>query len=372
VWAVAIALSLWVLGEQPWRKKFRSLFFGGILLGLVILPFAMNYLSSTEFGSRDLANYNYILNIMRRRFIPGFLDLKTGFQGFINTAITSHWVNILVWAIFVFIVIMCAIHFRRVVRDCYTMTLIVWWVGVLLVSVIIPLMDHMVTTLLERFPVEVDLIRGLRYAIPLVLLSCFYFLLRIQDGHIKLKGSKKIPFRPLATLMAIALCVLWAVRYDLLGNLAFVQTANCWGNGQLICDVPDEELIDQRIDALNAIREFTPQGSGILGTDSTDLAIRYYAQRPLIYSYKDGGAFIYANHNSLMQWYEQFELMNEIEKTRQDRKLYLDGLIDFAVDNQVDFILLYKAGSWADDYLPGNVEMVYSNPSYELLKIVNG
>jgi len=64
VWALAVVLSLWVLGDQPWRKKFSSLFIGGIIMGLVILPFVINYLSSTEFGSRDLANYHYILNIM--------------------------------------------------------------------------------------------------------------------------------------------------------------------------------------------------------------------------------------------------------------------------------------------------------------------
>ena len=371
VWAVAVVLSLWVLGDQPWREKVSSLFFSGIVLGLVILPFVINYLSSTEFGSRDLANYNFILNIMRIRFIPGFLDLNTGFQGFINTAITSHWVNLLVWGIFIFIVIVCALRIQRVSCDLYAMILIVWWLSVLLVSVIIPLMDHMITAMLERFPLEVDLIRGLRYAIPLVLLSCFYFLLRIHDGHIKLRGNKEIPFRPLVTIIGIIIFILWATRYNLFENQAFVQTANCWGEGQLTCDVPDEELVDQRINVLNAIKELTPQDAGILGTDFSDLAIRYYTQRSLIYSYKDGGAFIYANHKNLMQWYEQFELMNEIEKSKQDRGLFLEGLIDFAQLNQGDFILLHKEESWLDNYLPGGVELIYSNPTYELLKIMD-
>jgi len=368
-WGLAVIFSLWVLSpEIPIKQKVLRLIFAAFLFLVVITPFTINYLSTTTFGSQGTANYNDILDIMRRRFIPGFLDLNVGFKEFIKTVIISDWFMTLIWVI-VFLGGIGIFLTKRKTEDKTPLILAAWWAGIFLVGVLIPVVDHGLANLLKRMPLEVDLIRNLRYAIPLLLLSAFYLLSEFQLIIAK-KNLLKSKLLVTAAFICLGLFVLvgWILRNDFLRDPAFVQSAHCWVSGQLTCPFQDEEKLNQQIELLDEIKTLTPAGARIMAfTDTSELMVRYYALRPLVYSYKDGGAFIYANRADLLVWWQQFQEINQIQALNT-RVLYLDGLVEFSRKYLADYLVLPEVFS-PQKYYPAGLENVFSNPGYSLFHV---
>ena len=368
-WGLAVLLSLWVLSlEMPLRQKFLRLLFAAFLFLVVITPFTINYLSTTTFGSRGSINYEDILSIMRRRFISGFLDLNVGFKEFIKTVIISDWFISLVW-VFVFLGGIGIFYSKRKTEDKIHLILAAWWAGIFFVAVLIPIIDHGLANLLKRMPLEVDLIRNLRYAIPLLLLSAFYLLSEFQ---LIIAKKNILNSRPMLTAAFICLGLLllagWILRNDFLHDPAFVQSAHCWASGQLVCPFQDEDKLKQQIELLEAIKTITPTGSRFMAfTDTSELVIRYFALRPLIYSYKDGAALIYTNHADLLVWWQQFQEISQIE-ARNTRVLYLDGLVEFSRKYLADYLVLPETFS-PQKYYPAGLDKVFTNTGYSLFHV---
>ena len=370
-WGLAVFFSLWVLApEMPITQKGLRLLLAAFLFLVVITPFTINYLSTTTFGSQGSINYEVILGVMSKRFIPGFLDLNVGFKEFIKTAIISDWLITLIW-VFVFLGGIGIFLTKRKTEEKNHLVLAVWWAAVIFVGVLIPVVDHGLANYLKRMPLEVDLIRNLRYAIPLLLLSAFYLLSEFQ----LIIAKKNLLFpRPMGTTIFICLGLFllagWILRNDFLHDSAFVQSAHCWASGQLTCPFEDEDKLRQRIELLEMIKTITPIGSRIMAsTDLSELVIRYYALRPLIYSYKDGGALIYANHADLLVWWQQFQEISQIE-ARNTRVLYLDGLVEFSRKYLADYLMLPETFS-PQKYYPAGLDNVFSNSGYSLFHVAN-
>ncbi len=373
VWGVSVLLSLWILASGlPLKKKLLGLSFAALAFLLVITPFTINYLSTTTFGAAEAGNnYQTILDIMRQRFIPGFIDLKVGFKEFIKTVVTSHWINLCVWVFVILAGLGFGIYSLKNKRNSLILVLAAWWVGIFIIGVTAPIIDHALAAALQRMPLEVDLIRSLRYAIPLLLISAFYLLSELQNiclekAAVKFNRITSIGFLAVGALLLFG----WMIRYQFYNNGALVQTANCWKSGHLTCPLPNEDYLNQRAELLDDIKWNTPIGSKILGTDFYDLDVRYYALRPLVYTYKDGGILIYANHKELLTWYDDFQQMDAIDRQKDDRKIYLDDLTSFGQKHQADFLILrepFQAGL----YLPSGLKNVYSNPGFSLYQVIS-
>ena len=169
--------------------------------------------------------------------------------------------------------------------------------------------------------------------------------------------------------LGLFILVGWILRNNFLHDPAFVQSAHCWASGQLVCPFQDEDKLKQQIELLEAIKTITPTGSRFMAfTDTSELVIRYYALRPLIYSYKDGAALIYTNHADLLVWWQQFQEISQIE-ARNTRVLYLDGLVEFSRKYLADYLVLPETFS-PQKYYPAGLDKVFSNPSYSLFHMV--
>jgi hypothetical protein len=371
VWGLAVLLSLWILSPaMPFRQKIMRLLVATLLFLVVIAPFTINYLSTTTFGSQGAANYEDILTIMRKRFITGFVDLDLGYKEFIKIVILSDWFTTLIW-VFVFLGGIGLFLSQRKTENKILLILAAWWVSVFFVGVVIPVIDHGIANTLHRMPLEVDLIRSLRYSIPLLLLSAFYLLSEFRSI---IREKINLNSRPMVTATFICLGLLlligWVLHNGFLQDPAFVQSVRCWKSGQLVCPFQDEDKVKQRIDLLEAIKTDTPIGSRIMASsDLSDLVIRYYALRPLVYSYKDGAALIYTNHSDLMIWWQQFKEISWIE-TLDTRILYLDGLIEFSRKYLADYLVLPEAFS-TQNYYPVGLDKVFSNTDYSLFHVIN-
>ena len=231
----------------------------GLLFLLVVLPFTINYLSTTTFGSRGSIPYAELMEILRKRFISGFLDLNIAFKDFIKLVVISDWLMVLLWG-FVFVAGLTLLFlFIQQKKDRTTLLVLgAWWFALFLVSVVIPVLDHSLANKLQRLPYEFDLVRNLRFSIPLLILSALYLLLQIRtEIEARWHFNQNKIISTIIAVMGLLLLIGWAARNNLTYNEAFSQTARCWASGQLICPFQQEMDLNRQVDLLEKIEQET-------------------------------------------------------------------------------------------------------------------
>lgn len=368
-WGLAVFLGLWFLPTDILNKdKVIRLCLAGLVFILVISPFAINYLSTTTFGSQGSIQYFQMLEIMRKRFITGFLDLNLAFKEFLKVVIFSDWLMVFLWATILIGGLVIMANKRK--TDSIFWSILVWWVSIFFVSVVIPYADQVMANRLQRMPLEVDLVRNMRFSIPLLLLSVFYLISKLIGSTRKHFSSWPKAIIPLLSSLTVFLFFTgWVIRNGFNQNPAILQTAKCWSQGKIVCEFPNEASIINQLELLNAVKTITPPGSAIMAaSDTSELMIRYFALRPLIYSYKDGGAFIYTNYNDLRIWWHQFQLISQLQQLNS-RRPYLDGLVEFARQNYGQYIVLNEEFD-ENMYYPDDLKNMYSNYQFSLYQVL--
>ena len=192
--------------------------------------------------------------------------------------------------------------------------ILAWLTGVLLVSVGLTAVEQLYCMLTDSVPVEMNLIRGLRFLIPIMLLFIVWVLC---SWHEQLKDrSAAIAWgwaarnrRRLATwlLVAAVLAVIGAWGEEL-GRRTRYQR-----QGYILTMAPAQQEL---VDALDFLREETPPGSLVLGIgEKRDrlLTIRYYGERPVPYAWKDGGVLGYADNGKMLAWHTNYLRWQAIE-----------------------------------------------------------
>lgn len=367
-WGLALFLSLWFLAPaMPLKQKLLRFLLAGLLFLLVIAPFTFNYLSTTTFGTRGSMPYAELMEIIRKRFIPGFLDLPFAFREFIKTVVVSDILMASLWGMTLIGGILLFLAQKRK-KDPILLSLISWWAAVFVVSVLLPVIDHALASRMQRFPYQFDLVRNLRFSIPLLLLSFLYLLVQFGSFLSSRFSAKKKIISFSSAALGLLLFMGWLVRNDFFHNLAFLQTARCWTAGRLVCPFTDENKINHQVDLLEAVRNITPPGSRILAAaDTSELMIRYFSLRPLVYSYKDGGAFIYASLDGLRVWWQQYREMSRI-LALDSRISLLDGLVGFAREYDAAFLVLEEEFV-PQQYYPAGITNIYSNNAFSLFQL---
>jgi hypothetical protein len=124
------------------------------------------------------------------------------------------------------------------------------------------------------------------------------------------------------------------------------------------------------IAALDAVREKTPVGSRIF-SEGQEVAIRYYALRPLVFSYKDGAPLAYTDQKQLLIWSKEFETMQELTRLRKfffRRRAFVKRIVELAQATGSDYLLLQEPYQ-ADQYYPEQLSLVYANAHYSLYEL---
>ncbi len=135
---------------------------------------------------------------------------------------------------------------------------------------------------------------------------------------------------------------------------------------------PDKRRVLESIDILNAVKQITPRGARIITfCFPHELAVRYYALRPLVYSFKDGAMFAYSNYEELLKWYnkaKEFEYLNEQIRKLQDSKLKKDLLFKFSRKLKAQYLLMCRS-QIPDLRIFSDSEIVHYNKLYLLIRI---
>jgi hypothetical protein len=178
-------------------------------------------------------------------------------------------------------------------------------VTILVLSCLVPVAENMAARAAGRQPLQLDLVRTVRYVIPLLLLLAIWGLSGI-GRHMLLKAL------PLGVLALWAGASLWPPR--LAQNSAPYWGARCWAQLDLICPAPATDPVGEMIAFIAA--ETPPDAlffSSWLGP-----SIRGLAQRPLAFDWKDTGWLTYSNHVKLG---ESLPAMRRYQAIAEDRTL---------------------------------------------------
>jgi hypothetical protein len=282
IWGVAIWLGFLVYlpASWSWVKKILVLVGVGMIYVISIAPFAFNYFIYHS-PSLTLA-YQQVWEIVASCFCPSYLDI-------FSTLIKFFTDPLLVWLFFCLLVSTLYLS-RRYPEKRLPGLLSAWLGGILLTAVIIPIADQTVSRVLQRIPFELDLIRGLRFIIPLSLIATFLALATWRPYARGFGG--RWPF------LVFALILLIGTQKGTISPLfRNWKQAGFWQTSPMQGDLQE---------ALEFLRcQSTARGSvlSLLPRHQT-LAIRYYSLKSLAFSFKDGPTFAYANHTSLLAWQE--------------------------------------------------------------------
>jgi len=322
----AIWLGLWLVHPKDWSWKKRVL----VMLGLGIIfvlsaaPFAVNYFTHHEQGSSG--NYEAILSIIQNFFPKNLLNVWEALQDFWKIITNSGLFPLAILGVAILWVIKR--HDRKIL-----LVILTWAAGLGLIAVVIPAIERTIEHYFKLLPLETELMRGLRYFIPIMLLFCLWPLSELSQRLKNRAAARSI------AVLGLLLTGYWVLTYppdfDKIG-----PALTCLGQGKLVC-VTDETVTQE----IEVIKANVPQGAPIFAyttggpSFSYSLEIRYAAERPLVYSFKDRGLLGYANHTALLDWQANNHNLQVIEEnySQTDR---VESLIWFARGLHAQYLLV--------------------------------
>jgi hypothetical protein len=282
-WGLSIWLGFWILLPNSWNlyRRIGFMLFVGFIFSLVVFAFVNKYMNNhvMKVSSSD---YNAVLQILKYRFPMGFLDIKYAIRGFFSNIA---FVRVLVLGFIGMIYLW--LRYRQERKEFLVISL--WLCGIIIISVFAPYIDQLAAYKYKSIPMQFNLVRNFRYIFPLMLMFCLWPFVLIS------RNSKSKRSRRLAFIIGFLLVFIWSSR-QMYKHILFLKNNNYYmfdreGNKSL-------EIIDM----LNSLKQLTPRGSKIFTfCFPHELAVRYYALRPLVYSFKDGGMFAYSNYDELLK-----------------------------------------------------------------------
>jgi hypothetical protein len=345
-------LGFWFFMPRTWRMPRRLGYM--LFLGLVFLaatyPFTRNYVSNHSYGSSF--DYDTIFKIMRFRFNTIFMDVPYAIGNSARRLVESMLLplatvsGILLWR--------ANGRTRQGVILCTA-----WIAGYLFVSMPLPLAEHTICRALKIIPLEIDLIRNVRFIYPIGLMMCLWGMLEIRRTHPA----------PNVRRAALAAAIIGVMGWSVINRPPWLVDKPA----QIIRPLaprPAHPHARDMIGALTFIRDHTPPGSAFVPTSHVNpLAIRYFALRPVLLCAKDGGPFAYVNHEMLVEWYENFKVMQRVDET-QNPQMRLRGYATLARDLDADYLFMDYGKDLVISLAPElSTQIAYGNASYSIIKM---
>jgi O-antigen/teichoic acid export membrane protein len=353
-WGFAIWLSLWLLQPKNWSWRRRILIMLGLgsIFLLPILPFAINYVSYNLRG--QAADYSTVMTVLQTYSPVNLLNPIAAFGTFL-------W-NMTRGLLLPVALIGFAITWLIKKSDRTPVKVVLLWAaGIFIISIIIPSIEGVVEQRLHILPFETELVRCLRYFVPLLLLFWLWPLAELGPRLANLQARRAV------VALGIVLFGFWAGtnRPDV---SAMLRVVTCISKAQLICvsDRPIDELI-------STLRTQTQPGEEVLffnedpAYTSQTISVRYAALRPMVYTERDSGLLGYANRSALPTWLATTKQWETLRATT-DPQLRLDGLVPLAISLKADYLIIDFAVS-PETVASLPVTVVMQNEDYLLLKL---
>lgn len=345
-----------------------------VVLLLVLSPFIVNYVRSTIVETSNTVGYEQTLAILQERFLT--MDSSSPFSAAVNffAGRRSMGFDVIWYAVWFLGLagLFSGLIWRKNSEEyAHLRQIAAWMIGILIVGGLVPALEQVIFAYLERIPPEFEILKTLRYLVPLVLVAAVYalWLLSVEIQRRNVLTMKAATYLFLGT--AILLLLAWGLssqfRYPDFRN-AVRQNLICWRQGKLVCPLPQISM--DLIDVLDVVREDTPVGSRIF-SEGQEVAVRYYALRPLVFTYKDGAPLAYTDQEQLLVWNEHSEAMEELTFIRKfpfRHRAFVRGITELAQTTHADYLLLQEPFDAGKEY-PEQLNLIYSNASYSLYEL---
>lgn len=367
-WGLALWLGLWVVAPRAWTWKRRLLVMLG--LGLVFLlalaPFAWNYLSYR--GGDASADYETVMTVLQTYWPENLLDVPAALGDFLWNATRSLLLPIALVGIIVGRLTKSPkvgqidnLPSERIDNSLYRRTVFLWLAGLFIASVLLPFAERLVEARFHLLPLETELLRGIRYFVPLLLL---FWLWPLAEWT-----SRPLAPRLRASLLALGILLVgfWgATNRPAIGDM--LDASLCLARGHLVCAEP--RPLDE---LLTGLQVQTRPGESVLffnqdtAHTSQTITVRYLALRPLVYTQRDAGLLGYGNRAALEEWLETTRQVEAL-RAEPDEAVRLAGIVQLAQSLGADYLALdFAPAPAALTGLP--VEVVLQNEGYTLLEL---
>ena len=353
-WGLAVWLSLWLLQPKGWSWKRRILILLGlgVLFLVVLTPFAINYLSYR--GRDQAADYNTVMAILQTYSPANLLNVPAALWSFLWNMTRSLLLPV---ALTGFV----ATWLLKKNDRTPVKIVLLWMAGIFITSVIIPFAEQMIEQRFHVLPIETELVRCIRYFVPLLLL---FWIWPLAEWTPRLTNPQA---RRAAIALGIVLFCFWsATNRPAVRDI--YQTFICFTKARLVCPAPSplNELI-------LTLRTQTQPGEGVLIFNqdtayvSQSLSARYAALRPLVYTLRDSGILGYSNRSALPGWLATTKQMETL-RAMTDPQRRLAGLVPLADSLGASYLVVdFDVPPEMLSYLPASVVM--HNDRYILLKL---
>ncbi len=355
VWALAMWLGLCTfrLPSYSARKRIGYMLLMGLVFLATCIPFLLAYFQNRP--QPTSYNYDEVYPILKTWYVPEVWDVTLAVKDFVKLTLRE--------AILPLSAVSLVVIWWLNRADRSTLKLVIMWgVGLGLASIVIPYVEQNIERALKILPVQLDLIRGIRYTIPLMLLLGLWALSEV---------SKRVDGAPvkktLVAVTGVALVLLWLHGHSL--QFYYIRQAlTCIENGRLICTSSRPYTLE----LLNSVRELTPPEASIMpsfGNNTTFLMFRYDARRSLVFTLKDRALFGYnVSVNYMLHWntlYKQAAAIQEIENDI----VQLRALIDFSKELNAQYIVVVNDEIDPNTFSVLDIDVIFTNDAYSLIRI---
>ena len=365
--SVALACFIALLATKPeaerWLDWVIRLTLGGLAFVATIVPYAILYLVVFPGGSDDA--------LIKQSFAtaPAYLDVSHALAQVTdptNVGGVSWLGREWVWLVgFAGLVIAPLLDPSKRVAYQFSAALAV---GLALSSVGIALLDQTIARALDRAPFQLDIVRNLRYLLPVALIGLLGLVQALMVAASRVEEVAQA--RGKGALIAVAMAALITffaepyVRYSLPGLIdPHADGAETYRLSQM----PSGTLSALR--ALGAM----PAGTRVLAlaNDTIALSPRYAARQPVVWTRKDVGMLSYAGHADLAEWAEVDTRVRQMRTTSDPERVLAELCAVVAMTN-ADVVLLdrkwFKRRSLKriDSYIGADPARVVLLPSTKL------
>lgn len=320
---IAALFGGWIVclpATWSWKQKLWFLFSLIVVLLITLFPFGFNYQQSLG-QARELpsgVSYAEFMRVFTTYYNTP--DLHNILPTTKTILVTLALVGLLPFGLTGFIIggLLAGSRSKEL------LILVIWFAAIGLISVVLPALEKKIEAHFQLLPLQTELFRGVRF---------FRFLLSLIGlwgiSLLVHRVRKPIPLAALFLAMVVIIVIRSYSNPRTLQFLQFPQTWQCLQKGQLICQEPSP-----LVEVMLFVRDHTPQGSPIFFTpsyqDTASLCVRYLANRPLVYSWKDRGLG-FTRPDKFWEWYEVFQVFAKVKFPKK----WLNS-------NPVDFIAYIK------------------------------
>lgn len=293
VWGVALWAGFLFAQPSGWSIRQRimsALVTGGAFL-LVVAPWVIHYTQTFAFG--ETADYDRVRAALEFRLMPGLLDPLKALVDFAAT-VPEVIVIGLGGAVFTWFLDPETRGRQRLLH--------VWMVALLVLAGVVPAIEHAVARATGVLHLEIDLVRNLRYLVPLLLT---FWVWTFAGWNRRERGFR----RPSAVGLIIVAAWIGQHPPALISDTVRNVTA-----GRLTAENPVHASFRE---AVTALREQTDPGEPVMATFAP-VHIRYGARRPIVYTFKDGGILSYADHRRLVEWHQTALEVREVDQVQRE------------------------------------------------------